>query len=43
LGFSGFFGMFGVGVANIVHLAGLLVGALWGYLESGDLKRRMPK
>lgn len=43
LGFSGFFGLFGVGIANIVHLAGLVVGALWGYLESGDLKRRMRK
>lgn len=43
LGFSGIFDLFGVRIANIVHLAGLAVGALWGYLESGDLKRRMRK
>jgi GlpG protein len=41
LGFTGFFGLFGVGIANVVHLAGLIAGALWGYLESGDFKRRM--
>jgi len=28
-------------VANAAHLAGLLVGAAWGFLESGELARRL--
>lgn len=36
LGFIGLFRM-----ANFAHLGGLLVGSAWGYLASGDLKRRL--
>ena len=36
LGYVGLFNM-----ANIVHTAGLMVGALWGYLASGHLARKL--
>lgn len=36
LGFVGLFSM-----ANYAHLGGLVVGGAWGYLTSGDLKRRL--
>lgn len=36
LGFAGFMNM-----ANYAHLGGLLVGAAWGFLSSGYLRRKM--